>query len=328
MCCQVYCKRFLHNAESPQQGLSALCCRQKIQAIFNHAAAYRAHASALKKTINTVFWDENDEFYYDRNEKTGARIRVKSVAGFVPLWAGVASLKQAERLVKEHLLSPHEFWIKYPVASYARTEADYYQGSHNECNWRGAAWIPLNYMIFHGLIHYGYKDTARQLADKTFRMALDDNPVIREYYNGETGEGIGMNPFYGWSSLAYVMPLEEEQGYDPTDLGRSSVRPLLKEMGIPGVFHRMPGEPLAALPPLFPADPIVKNSQFQDPASFQDYSPGVPGWDVEGSSGIYSSDEASNPDSKPAADTNSGQHHTAYTGSKIHQVLPNITVTA
>lgn len=79
-------------------------CRQKIQAIFNHAAAYRAHAAALKKTINTVFWDENDEFYYDRNEKTGARIRVKSVAGFVPLWAGVASLKQAERLVKEHLL--------------------------------------------------------------------------------------------------------------------------------------------------------------------------------------------------------------------------------
>jgi glycogen debranching enzyme len=190
---------------------------------------YLDHADRLAKTINDVFWDEKDGFYYDRNEKTGKQIRVKSVAGFMPLWAGVASPKQADRLVYDHLLNKEEFWLKYPVASYAKTEPDFYQGSREgECNWRGPTWIPANYMIFHGLIRYGYKDAARELAIKAFRMALDLNTNTREYYDSDSGSGNGMNPFWGWSSLAYVMPLDYVNGYDPMDL-TSEIRPLIKE---------------------------------------------------------------------------------------------------
>lgn len=196
--------------------------------------AFRAHAAVLTKQINAVFWDDKDGFYYDRNEKTRQRVRVKSVAGFVPLWAGVASKKQAQCLVQEHLLNPKEFWLSYPVPGYAKSEPDYYQGSiQGECNWRGSAWVPLNVMIFHGLMRYGYKDVARQLADKTFQMALDDNPVTREYYNAETGAGQGMNPFYGWSSLAYALPLEWQLHYDPTDLANKNIRPIFPENGFP-----------------------------------------------------------------------------------------------
>ena len=180
---------------------------------------YAAHESRLAKAINKVFWDEKDGFYYDRNEKTGQPIRIKSVAGFIPLWAGIASQDQARRLVKEHLLNEREFWLTYPVATYARTQPEFYEGSkHGECNWQGTTWIPTNYMIFHGLMRYGYKDVARQLALKTLKMALVENPVTREYYDSDTGKGNGMNPFWGWSSLAYVMPLDFVGDYDPTDL--------------------------------------------------------------------------------------------------------------
>ena len=58
----------------------------------------------------------------------------------------------------------------------------------------------------------------KQLALKTFRMALVTNLTTREYYNSETGSGFGMNPFWGWSALAYVMPLDLLANYDPTDL--------------------------------------------------------------------------------------------------------------
>lgn len=194
----------------------------------DESATFQAQAAELAQTINSVFWDEQDGFYYDRNEKTGQRVRVKSVAGFTPLWAGVATKAQADRLVKEHLLNPREFWLSYPVPSYARTEPDYYQGSHNECNWRGSAWIPTNYMIFHGLLHYGYRDEARELASRTYNMALAVNPVTREYYNAETGAGEGLERFWGWSSLAYVMPLELELDYDPTDL-TATIRPIITE---------------------------------------------------------------------------------------------------
>jgi hypothetical protein len=194
---------------------------------------YSEHADRLAKVINRVFWDEKDGFYYDRNERTGQRIRVKSVAGFMPLWAGVASRKQAARLVHNHLLNKDEFWLKYPVASYARTEPDFYQGSRTgECNWRGPVWVPLNYMIFHGLLNYGYKDSAKELAVKSFKMALDLNANTREYYDSDTGKGDGMDPFWGWSALAYVMPLDYANNYDPMDL-TGEVKPLLKnQLGI------------------------------------------------------------------------------------------------
>lgn len=196
--------------------------------------AYLEQADGLAKKINEVFWDEKDGIYYDRNEVTGKMLKVKSVSAFIPLWIGVASQEQANRLVKEHLINEKEFWFKYPVSTYAATEPDYYQGRRtNECNWRGPTWIPTNYMIFHGLMHYGFKDIAKDLAYRTLSLALDENSVTREFYDSDTGKGNGMDPFWGWSSLAYVMPLEYEIGYDPTDLN-AKIRPLLsKDLSIP-----------------------------------------------------------------------------------------------
>lgn len=189
-------------------------------------------ADKLAALIDRTFWDEKEGFYYDRDQRTGLPIKVKSVAGFFPLWAGVASAEHAKRLIKEHLLNTNEFWLAYPLASFAATEPDYYQGSkHGECNWQGPSWVPVNYMVMHGLIRYGYRDAARELARRSFEMALDKNAVTREYYNAETGIGYGMNPFWGWSSLAYVMPLEEAIGYDPMD-PESGIHPILKEIGV------------------------------------------------------------------------------------------------
>jgi putative isomerase len=186
------------------------------------------HATRLSQLINTVFWDEKDGFYYDRNEKTGQLVRVKSIAGFFPLWAGVATTDRARRLIDEHLLNEKEFWLKYPIATYAKTEPDYYQGVHaRECNWRGSSWMPTNYMVFHGLMHYGYQDIAHQLAMRCYHLALDENPVTREFYNAETGAGNG-HVFWGFSTLGYIMPLEWQLQYDPMDLNEP-MRPIVSE---------------------------------------------------------------------------------------------------
>jgi hypothetical protein len=195
---------------------------------------YAEHAEKLAKAINKVFWNEQDGFYYDRDEKTGKTIHIKSVAGFLPMWAGVASPAQARRLVRDHLLNKDEFWLNYPVATYAKSEPEFYEGSRSgECNWEGPAWIPTNYMIFHGMVQYGYNDAAKELALRTLRLALVPNPVTREFYDSDTGKGNGMNPFWGWSSLAYVMPLDFAQRYDPMDL-HAKIRPLIEsELKLP-----------------------------------------------------------------------------------------------
>jgi len=192
---------------------------------------YEDRATDLIKHINEYFWDERDEFYYDRDEQTGEFVRVKSVAGFFPLFIGAASRKQAEQLVINHLTNKSEFWTDFPLPAYAKTEPDYDQDPilHGECNWRGTAWVPTNYMIFHGLLNYGYMDIAKELAGKTFKMAFDVNKTLREYYNAETGKGKGLDPFWGWSTLAYFMPFEYELGYNPTDLNNDNI---IRKIGI------------------------------------------------------------------------------------------------
>ncbi|GAC1435536.1 MAG: hypothetical protein NVSMB6_32220 [Burkholderiaceae bacterium] len=166
--------------------------------------------------------------YYDRNEKTGSLVKVKSATCFMPLFAHAATPARAKRIIHEHLLNTDEFWLAYPVASYAKTEPDYYQGSHNECNWRGPTWAPTNYMIFQGLRRYGYNHEAKELATRLFNMALLKNPVLREYYNGETGEGLGQTRFWGFTALYYVMLLESELKYEASDLEKE-IRPIVAE---------------------------------------------------------------------------------------------------
>lgn len=184
----------------------------------DEAAAYLAHAEALKNKINETFWDEEDGFYYDHSEKTGELNKVKSIAGFIPLWVGAATPERAERIVKEHLLNPAEFWTTYPVATWSKSEPDYHQEKlGNESSWMGSTWIPTNYMVFRGLIRYGYTEIAQELADKTFELVVSEVD-LREYYNGETGAGQGLSPFWGWSSLGYLMKAELECGFCHSEL--------------------------------------------------------------------------------------------------------------
>jgi hypothetical protein len=211
------------------RAMAVIATHLKLNADSTH---FDRQADQLVDIINFAFWDEKQGMYFDRNEKTGKRVYVKSDTNFMPLFAGAATPERARRTIHEHLLNPEEFWLAYPVASYAKTEPDYYQGSHNECNWRGSTWAPTNYMIFQGLRAYGYQAEARELATRLFSMALLKNPVLREYYNAETGDGLGQTHFWGFTALYYGMLLESILGYDASTL-QKPVEPIVtRELGI------------------------------------------------------------------------------------------------
>lgn len=170
-----------------------------------------------KAAVLANCWDEADGFFYDVDARTGERIRVKSIAGFSPMWAGIATPEQAERMVKEHLLNPDEFARPYPIPAYAAGWDGYsamYLPGDIGCAWRCNTWISTNYIVFEGLRRYGYTRLADELAHSTYDLV--DRAGFREYYATETGEGCGLDPFWGWSLLAMFMPLECETGYDPT----------------------------------------------------------------------------------------------------------------
>jgi hypothetical protein len=196
------------------------------------AKAYNAHADKAIKLINDTFWDETVGMYFDRNEKTGKLVKVMSATNFTVLFAGAATPERAKRMVHEHLINPNEFWTDYPIASYAKTEPDYYQGSHHECNWRGSTWAPTNYMTFQGLQHYGYHDIAKDLATRLFNMSIKKNPVLREYYNAETGDGLGQTRFWGFTALYYGMLLETKLNYDASTLSGKVLPIMTTNLGV------------------------------------------------------------------------------------------------
>ena len=190
------------------------------------ATTYRNLAEKRANTIREILWDKKDGFFYDKSLKTnniGAHrgvdklIKVKSIAGFMPLWAGIATKEQARELVYNHLMNPAEFWTNYPVPALAKTEPGYSDRpllSDLGCSWRANTWMPTNYMIYHGLKDYGYSEFASLLAVRTQQMM--NKAGNREYYLSETGEGVGLNPFWGWSLLGHFFLYEDISKYDIT----------------------------------------------------------------------------------------------------------------
>jgi hypothetical protein len=87
-------------------------------------------------------------------------------------------------------------------------------------------------MIFHGLQNYGFHKEARDLAAKLFDMAVLKNPVLREYYNAETGEGLGQTRFWGFTALYYGMLLESELNYDASSLTQPILPIMSQNLGI------------------------------------------------------------------------------------------------
>ena len=202
----------------------------------NLAMQYRKKADELAERIRTQMWDEEDGFFYDLKthpeglmdnynkiakvntyKQKGRFIPVRSISAFATLFAEVATHEQAQRMVRDYLMNPNEFWTPWPMAALAKSEPWYstgYMPSDVGCSWRANTWIPTNYMVYHGLRYYGLRETASLVAHYTQKLV--ETAGNREYYNAETGEGCGLNPFWGWSLLGHFMKFEDSIDDDIT----------------------------------------------------------------------------------------------------------------
>lgn len=182
------------------------------------AAKFRKNAEDLKRLVQLKMWSQVDGTFLNIDSRTGQFVRVKTWTNFVPLWAGIATREQADRMIKEHLLNAKEYWSANGVRTLAPDEPLYNPASGY---WRGPVWVISNYLMMHGLLNYGYKSEARELASKTVRLLVDDLKIhggMNECYNPETGEPAAGGKFLSWNLLAEHMIEEAETGKDPAAL--------------------------------------------------------------------------------------------------------------
>ncbi len=125
------------------------------------AKDYEKRAEERKKTMR-IMWDSEEGFFFDYDYKNMRRSKFLSLAGYYPLWAGLASKKQA----KEARDNLHRFEYGGGLANTQESglskefrQWDYPNG------WPGQQWI-----VVKGLLNYGYKEDALRIARKWLAM--------------------------------------------------------------------------------------------------------------------------------------------------------------
>ncbi len=133
---------------------------------------WKKRADRLSELINKYMWDPETGFYYHIHRDTmtfktpdGKSLKRKEIIGFLPMWAGIASKKQAERLMS-HLKNPAEFWRKFGVPTLSADDPYYGPDVLSCCRWNGPVWLTWEFLVFKGLLNYGYSQTAEELLQK------------------------------------------------------------------------------------------------------------------------------------------------------------------
>lgn len=175
---------------------------------------YTKEADELSTVINKKMWNDRHQFYFDLN-LAEEQCDIKTVAGFWPLIAQVASPAQAKHLAA-HLRNPRTFGRLYPVPSLSADAEGYV--SHGGY-WRGAVWPPTNTMVVLGLEKYGYDSLAYTLAIKHLEQiagVYSHTGTIWENYAADfqsygffvNGLPVKKN-FVGWSGIGPIKFLLE-----------------------------------------------------------------------------------------------------------------------
>ena len=145
-------------------------------------------------------WDEETGMYLNRRLDTGAFAHILTPFHFHALFSRRSKGAHAERMVREHLLNPEEFWGEYVLPSIARNHPGYKDNDY----WRGPTWLNVAYFAAKGLKNYGFA-VADPIRETILDMCLADRGGIYENYDSVTGKGLYCNHF-SWSAV-FIMEL-------------------------------------------------------------------------------------------------------------------------
>lgn len=186
------------------------------------ANLWRGRAEDLADAVRTHLWDERDGTFYSADLAlrdvdpedwlhrgaprawSSVLLRIDNWSSFLPMWAGIATQEQAERM-RDRYLDRRTFRANFGVRTLSKLEKQYnLRASNNPSNWLGPIWGVSNYLVFRGLLKYGFAEDARVLAEETVRLFgqdLETTGGLHEYYHPDTGEPIMTKGFQNWNFL-------------------------------------------------------------------------------------------------------------------------------
>ena len=172
------------------------------------AKQWQKRAQERRASVDEYLWNQSSGFYFDYNYKLGKQSRVWSLAGYYPLWAGMASEEQAEMLVGN--IDKFE-----AVGGLTATRQYPHIREHHPVQWGYPnGWAPLHLLVVRGCAWYGYEDVAARIAQRWLHTNLHSfnrHGVFFDKYNVvdlDQPPKDGMYPLrtgYAWSNAVFAV---------------------------------------------------------------------------------------------------------------------------
>jgi len=173
------------------------------------ARTWQERAQHRSTLIDSLLWDEADGMYFDYNFVERRRHRYPFLTTFYPLWAGIATARQAARV------AAHLRLFEQPGGLQTSTKRTGDQWD------RPFGWAPLEWIAVEGLRRYGYDAEADRISRKFLSMIeeqyLRNGTIVekydvarrsvdlsREIHFGYRTDEVG----FGWSNAVYTALLD------------------------------------------------------------------------------------------------------------------------
>jgi alpha,alpha-trehalase len=171
----------------------------------SESALWSDRAKGRKSIFNDVFWDAQRNFYFDYDFTQKRPSKAWSLAGYLPLWVGLADDEQVRRSHKA-LARFEQPW------GLAVCDHDYAM-KNKQWNFPNA-WPPLTWWTAESLRTHGYTVDAERIMMKYLAAQTGlfmSTGEIWEKYNSVTGgmevtggHEFGNNPMMGWSASTFT----------------------------------------------------------------------------------------------------------------------------
>lgn len=167
------------------------------------AEHYRERAKHVAKAVDTELWSDAHNSYLDADVVAGELIDVAAWSRFSPLFAGIPDDPRAAGVVEDLMGSTVPIdGVGLAVPSLPPSDDRFEPALY----WRGPIWINANWLLYHGLLRYGFTTEAGTLREAMIELARRGG--FSEHYNPMTGRGHGGGEF-AWSA-ALVLDLLDQ----------------------------------------------------------------------------------------------------------------------
>ncbi|MEM7174899.1 MAG: trehalase family glycosidase [Chlamydiota bacterium] len=159
---------------------------------------YHRLAEKRKKAIQTLFWDEKRQFFFDYHWKKKELSRCWSLAAVTPLFVKSATEHQA-RLIADQL--QQRFLLKGGFVTTLHETTHQWDAPNG--------WAPLQWMAIQGLINYGYDALAKEAAtcwlDLNETVYQQEKSMLEKYNVGAFSAAVTRGLYqpqrgFGWTN--------------------------------------------------------------------------------------------------------------------------------